>query len=212
MSSQKIKWWKTPPYSNVVGGLMLAAILGLLRLGYEWVTATEVLLTFKGFWILVVSSFSYVLNYEFKFWWLLIAFIFFALIRFIYLKVIQKSAKNIAYELSEDFPSNDDYDKLHKQMDRDEARLQRMLQYTAGKFFNNVWVWKWTFNRLIHQYEIKNILPVCDKEHCDQNPMRFMSGDSFGYLYHCDECKKSKYFKENTIEIETVIENYAKII
>lgn len=43
MTSEKTIWWKTPPYSNIVGGLGVLAIAGIIKIVYEWITAPTAL-------------------------------------------------------------------------------------------------------------------------------------------------------------------------
>lgn len=55
MSSEKSKLWKTPPYSNIVGGLAVALILWIIKLIYDsrnWFLSTPS--TFQGFSVIIL--------------------------------------------------------------------------------------------------------------------------------------------------------------
>jgi hypothetical protein len=189
MSSEKPKWWKTPPYSNVVGGLILAAILGLLRLGYEWITAPIALTTIKGFWNLLTSSFSYVLNYEFKFWWLLCFLLIGSIIRYI-IRIRNRPIKLIING-------------------KDSEDISKMLSYTADKIDGLIWKWEWKFNYIINRYEVKGAIPLCNNMKC-KNAELVPDGynDEFGaYLYNCYSCHNNYGSQEEPSYVENMIEN-----
>lgn len=211
MSSEKTKWWKTPPYSNIVGGLSVLAIAGVLRLAYEWITAPTALTTIKNFWDLIASSFSFVLNYQFKLWWLIFVGIFIWYYRYFTHLLSEKNKlfKEIHSDISHikgTVTSKNQTLALKKINNNTNKILKvKVLNYKADKFDKIVWVWDWIFNDLIKEYEIKNLSPVCPNVDCKNNTLAFSwEIDSVrGFL--CLKCEKTTRVVSTNEQVENKI-------
>jgi|GEM_PF-3301999 hypothetical protein len=209
MSSEKTKW------HNGVWIVAIATVI-LSPIVTDLYNRAPILTSFKWLWFSLLSF----TNIPIPLWAVLGTFFWYSIIYWLYHRKGRKKAINEPI-LKEEKPIPKQIvhtaQKIYAPValeiyDEQKSKTEKMLKYKAGKFFGNVWIWKWKFNKLINEYEIKNILPVCDKENCDQEPMSFVSGDSIGYLYYCNKCQKSRYFKETTIQIEKEIEKNLKTI
>ena len=87
-----------------------------------------------------------------------------------------------------------------------ERRIQKVIKYKADKFERLIWQWDWIKNRIIGEYEIKNIVPLCPNVNCDNNPLKFSMESNIKYYYHCDKCKTSQGIAFTTQIIEDQIQ------
>lgn len=191
MISEKSKWWKTPPYSNIVGGLSVLAIAGIIKISYEWITAPTALTSVKGFWNLIVSSFSYVLNYELKFWWLLSLLLTISIIRY----VLRNRNRPIKLIIN----------------GKDSEDISKMLNYTADKFDGLIWKWEWKFSSILNRYEVKEAIPLCNNNNvkCKNSDLvqDGYNGEFDLYDYNCKVCGKIYSSENEPSDIENMIEN-----
>jgi len=66
-------------------------------------------------------------------------------------------------------------------------KLTKTFAYTADKFFNFTWEWKWVYNDRIKIYEPKYLAPCCSKPECNFTPL---SNSSYGITstFYCRKC------------------------
>ncbi|MBE9598756.1 hypothetical protein [Pedobacter sp. MC2016-24] len=196
MSSEKSKWWKTPPYSNVVGGLILAAILGLIKVFYDWYTKTEILSTFNEWKSFIVESLLSLVNYPIKLWWIF-TFIFTISILVFIIRLLfgdrdQKSDDKTP------IIHVDNYYQLQTK-----SALNRKLEYKAAKFGDYIWRWEWILNDLIQDYEVKKIVPCCPKLECENEIMDLNLSE---LAYTCPKCRKTYIINVSSTQVRKMVE------
>lgn len=216
MSSEKTKWYKTPPYSNIVGGVSVAAILGVLKLVYDWYTKTPILITFKEWFDFIISGFAFVLNFEIKVWWIAAFLLYLIILNYTknkYITISKISIKNIPLTSNEDDLSDEDLQNADIQHENYQRKMARVLEYTADKFNRVIWRWDWAYNDLIKDHEIKNLSPTCLNIDCNHSPMEFSNrATPHQVWYTCPKCKKNRIIDEKDGEIETLIMEKASSI
>lgn len=111
----------------------------------------------------------------------------------------------VVYDDPSIYTSDEEYDKLHVQMDKDEAKKQRILEYIAERFDEYIWRWDWIYNDLIKRHEIKRIRPCCPVPECNNYDLKRAYKDS-DKLYKCWNCDKNYYIDISPNEIEKKID------
>jgi len=232
MSSEKTKWWKTPPYSNIVGGLTVALILWLVKLGYDWCTVTPILSTVSDRFRYIWDSLMSFANIPIPLWAVLGTFFWYSIIYWLYHKKgkTNKVEKTIPEEivhtgkkayppvaLDIDYVPMDVLEKMSKDIERDndelKLRINNMLDYTADKFNLVIWRWKWVYNTLIKRHEPKEISPACQEVLCEQSPMEFSNRISLTKAwYTCLKCGQNRPIEVRSGEIEMLIDKRANEI
>jgi hypothetical protein len=198
MSTERTKWWKTPPFSNIIGGLVVAIIIGLSKLAYDVYRETPVLSTLSQWKEFVISSFLAVANFPIKLWWIIV-FLIFVIIVLIVVNLILGNNNSSAGSLSD----ND----ANKGLSRQSQILQKQLDYTAERFGSYIWKWEWIYNTLIKKYEVKNIVACCPNPICDNLALKQRERSS---ARSCDNCLTEYFFDVSTDTIQKMVEKEAR--
>lgn len=75
------QWWNEQPFKAIIYGVGIIVIASIAKLAYDWITIPLPVNSFTDLYNAVGYSFSYVLNFEFKLWWVFLLIIYY-LIRF----------------------------------------------------------------------------------------------------------------------------------
>lgn len=177
MASEKIKWYNAA-WTLVIASAVLAPIFTDLY------NKVPIVTSFKLLWSFIINNLLYILNFEFKFWWLLI------------LCVIYKAAKAINnYPLNkEDEILSEYFDSRSNETLQITKKTKRMLAFKATKLGNIIWKWEWIYNNLIKEFEIKNLTPICPNISCNNSSLK---NEPFGFqreTYRCPKCKQGVEF------------------
>lgn len=181
MSSEKTKWWKTPPYSNIVGGLTVVFIVWVITLIREWYLNTPVFANLGQYGEYIWKNFISYLNSPIKLWIILVLLISYSIFIWLRRKIRANSS-------------------VHKVFDKDlQPKNRRTIDnYTVDKFFKFTWEWIWVKNVKLNISEPKNITPCCPSVQCELSPMRFKY-EGLGYAeYTCDNCKSNHTIRHET--------------
>lgn len=185
MSSEQTKWWKKPPYSNIVGGLTVAFVIWIVSTVYKLITAPLIILSFKGIMTFAFNNFIFLFNYELKLWWLLIIGIFIYIMKIIYGYIYTK--KNVINPIP--------------------TEVREMLAYKKDKFGHNFWGWNWKIHPITETYEVTDLYLMCNTEGCNYSPVtgRRYDTEHGDHNYFCKGCRKC-YSDIDESEIVSFIE------
>lgn len=198
MASEKTKWWKTPPYSNIVGGLSVLIIASVAKTIYDWYTKTEIISTFKDFAIFVSDSFLSLVNFQLRLWWL-----FCLLPIYVVWQAIKKYSNNQQEATDEEGYTNADWDRFHKTWDQEQIvkynKEKNTLAYTADKFLNYTWEWQWIRNTKLNIYEVKYLKVCCPNPSCDHYHLKLTHEYVITAELYCGKCYKNQEIQKVSI-------------
>lgn len=70
-------WWKEQPLKTVLYGAIFITIASLLKLAADWISIPLPISSIRDLYNAVGYSFSYVLNFDLKLWWVFLLVIYF---------------------------------------------------------------------------------------------------------------------------------------
>ena len=76
MTSEKNQWWKEQPFITVIYGIVIITLASIAKLISDWITIPLTISSFKEFYNAVIFSFRFVLNFDFKLWWVFLLIIY----------------------------------------------------------------------------------------------------------------------------------------
>ncbi|QNR86745.1 hypothetical protein H9N25_10350 [Pedobacter riviphilus] len=208
MGTEKTKWWKTPPYSNVIGGLVVAGILWIIKLGYDWYTKTPILSTMGEWYEFVKSGFIYAINFPIRLWYIVVGLICLTLPRIFSMFFDKTTDDHLKTKSSNATGVRVDGISIDKFMAlQAKNRLQRKLDYVAEKINGIVFRWEWIYNDLIKEHEVKHITPCCKNPDCKNEGLKPTAVDR---IYQCQICNRCLTVQTDRKALEDYIEKRAK--
>lgn len=75
-SQEEQVWWKTSPFPAIGIGIILIIAASVVKLATDWITIPLQVSSVKELFDAIVYSFGYVLNFEFKLWWVFLLIIY----------------------------------------------------------------------------------------------------------------------------------------
>jgi len=177
MASEKIKWYNAA-WVLVIAGAVLAPIFTDLY------NKVPIVTSFKLLWNFVINNLLYILNFEVKFWWLLILYVIYKTA-----KIINKNFLNKDDEILSEYIDSRSNETLQIT-----EKTKRILAFKATKLGNIIWKWEWIYNNLIKEFEIKNLTPICPNTNCNNSSLK---NEPFGFhqdTYRCPKCNQGVEF------------------